>query len=179
MESTCTIGHVEGGRSFDRPRPQRDHPNSLCLIRFHFIHHPTDYTLSIFLLRTSPSLSPISYRRLHPIFVIPGVGYRMMGEATVSPLFIGYSPINSACGTLLFSFSHPPSCGLSPITCLRVTPNASYHHGGLSNTFLDDAACQDVTEGDKERMRRVLTHIPSSLADALLLLPPPPLLPLR
>jgi len=27
------------------------------------------------------------------------------------------------------------------------------------NTFLDDAACQDVTEGDKERMRRVLTQV--------------------
>ncbi len=114
---------LKGGRSFDRPRPQRDHPNSLCVIRFHFIHQPTDYTLSIFLLRTSPSLSPISYRRLHPMFVIPGVGYRMMREPTVSPLLIGYSPINSACGTLLFSFSHPPSCGLSPITCLRVLVN--------------------------------------------------------
>ncbi len=27
------------------------------------------------------------------------------------------------------------------------------------NTFLDDAACQDVTEWDKERMRRVLTQV--------------------
>jgi len=77
-----------------------------------------------FLLRTSPSLSPISHRLLTPSHVRHPRGwvtYRMMGETTVSPLLIGYSPINSACGTLLFSFSHP-SCGL-PITCLRVLVN--------------------------------------------------------
>jgi len=87
------------------------HPITLLVYHFNssFVPHPLSH----------PSHTDVS---LHPMFVIPGVGYRMMGEPTVSPLLIGYSPINPACGTLLFSFSHPPSCGL-PITCLRVLVN--------------------------------------------------------
>ena len=87
-------------------------PITLLVYHFNssFVPHPLSH----------PSHTDFS---LHPIFVIPGVGYRMMGETTVSPLLISYSPINSACGTLLFSFSHPPSCCRSPITCLKVLVN--------------------------------------------------------
>jgi len=56
---------LKGGRSFDRPRPQRDHPNSLCVIRFHFIHEPTDYSLR-YIISIPPSYLTLSLTHLIP-----------------------------------------------------------------------------------------------------------------